>query len=58
MTFMDAAETFWKAERARDLLHGLGYEWDIDDAADDEVIGLVEQEGYFWDEHDQAWYPD
>ena len=55
---MDAAAEFWKAEQARDILHGLGYEWNIDDAADDEVIGLVEQEGYFWDEHDQAWYPD
>ena len=58
MTFMDAAAEFWKSERARELLHGLGYEWDVDQADDDEVVGLAEQEGYTWDDHDHAWYPD
>ena len=48
-SFADAAESLWKIEYARDLLAGLGYEWDIDGADGDELVLLAEQEGCEWD---------
>jgi hypothetical protein len=55
-TFSEAASVFWQAERARDLLEGLGYRWDVRNAKDDEVIYLAEQEGFEWD--GEAWVPE
>ena len=57
MAFMDTANDFWKAQYARDLLAGLGYEWDVDGIGDDEVIGLAEQEGFDWDDEAHMWRP-
>ena len=48
-SFADAAGSFWKKEYARDLLAGLGYEWNIDGADGAELVLLAEQEGYEWD---------
>jgi hypothetical protein len=54
---MDAAHDFWQAEYARDLLAGLGYEWDVSSLPDDEAIVLAEQEGYEWDAAAHMWRP-
>jgi hypothetical protein len=54
--FVEAASAFWEAERARDLLEGLGYQWDVRNQDDADVIALAEQEGFCWD--GESWVPE